>query len=222
MKCRALSDSNNIIWFGKTGEPSAFQYWISIPSLGIKGYQEDHLRNWTFSEIPTSDIYFAAFENTEFNELVNTTFGDLMSISTTPVVTINGTTYLLIYDYGSELNGSIYTWGLGSRIGEFSYTNKPVNNYHEGAEGVADSLTQRLSVIKGELWYQINFGLPLTDKHSSPVIFDMVIADIITAHPAVAGLKSFTSQKTGHTYSFNGVIQTIFGEELSISNSYSV
>ena len=218
MKCRALSETNNIVWFGKTGEQNEF--WINIPKFGIKGYSSDLEAGETNILFYPKSSRFSTFAGKTFDDIAGLRFCDIIDS-----FVLNGDRYYMIFDEGSAINGKIYaeiSGSLGSPIGEFAYTNKPVKNYSEGAEGVADSLTQRLSVIKGELWYQVNFGLPLLNNYVSPTIFDMVIQDIIVSHPGVVGLTGFTSRKNGHTYTFSGVIQTVFGEDISISNSYSV
>lgn len=95
------------------------------------------------------------------------------------------------------------------------------NNYVSDTDAVVASLTQRLSVLKGELWYQVNYGLPLTDKIRSTKIFDAVICDIITSHPGVTGIVNFSSSIENHTYRFNAEILTIYGDQAVLQNSYS-
>lgn len=95
------------------------------------------------------------------------------------------------------------------------------NNYVSDTDAIVASLTQRLSVLKGELWYQVNYGLPLTDKIRSTKIFDAVICDIITSHPGVTGIVKFSSSIENHTYRFNAEILTIYGDQAVLQNSYS-
>lgn len=95
------------------------------------------------------------------------------------------------------------------------------NNYVSDTDAIVASLTQRLSVLKGELWYQVNYGLPLTDKIRSTKIFDAVICDIITSHPGVTGIIKFSSTIENHTYRFNAEILTIYGDQAVLQNSYS-
>lgn len=97
-----------------------------------------------------------------------------------------------------------------------------LDNYAVDTDGVAASLTQRLSVIKGELWYQANFGLPLLEKQRGTTILDFVISDIITSHPGVASLDSFTSKIIGHTYYYNCSITSVFGDNLTITNNLAI
>lgn len=111
----------------------------------------------------------------------------------------------------------------GNAAGVLSITNKPLSyNYSEDSQAVADSLTQRLSVIKGELWYQVNYGLPLTEKQRGTNVLDLVIGDIISSHPGVASLDSYKSKLVGHTYYYDCQIMSVFGETLSVTNNLTV
>ena len=67
------------------------------------------------------------------------------------------------------------------------------SNYADKQEGVSYSLIQRLSILKGELWYRINYGLPLLDKVRSGAILDSVIINIILSHPDVTNITKFQS-----------------------------
>lgn len=108
---------------------------------------------------------------------------------------------------------------LDEKTEDGQYVN--VSNYAENSDAVVASLTQRLSVIKGELWYQINYGIPLTDNSPRSALFDSIIADIITSHPGVTEITEFTSKIVNRTYYYNCKIKTIFSDELEISNIIS-
>lgn len=181
MKCRALSENKNIIWFGKTGEAATTTYYeITVNETFSKGY----------TGLP---------ENNQ--------------------ITINNTNYIFKIDSGSAINGTIWTTDVDSvQVGRGSLTTPSVANYAEDTDAVVASLIQRLSIIKGELWYQVNYGLPLTDKQTSVNVFDLVIADIISSHPGVASLDKYTSKIVDHTYYYSCQITSIFGDKLTISN----
>ena len=104
---------------------------------------------------------------------------------------------------------------------DFCIAKKTDSNYAEKQEGVAYSLIQRLSVIKGELWYQINHGLPLLDKLRSGEVLDSVIIQIILSHPDVKNITDFQSSITkNHNYQFYAKIMTIYNLEIELSNTY--
>lgn len=134
--------------------------------------------------------------------------------------TINNATYYYKLDDNSAING---TFGSDSTsfttsLGKCTLTTSKLPNYVEDTDAVVVSLIQRLSVIKGELWWQVNYGMPLTDKVRGTTLYDMVIADIITSHPGVASIQSYSSNLVGHTYTYTYTIKTIFGDTATISN----
>lgn len=79
-------------------------------------------------------------------------------------------------------------------------------------EGVACSLTQRLSLIQGELWYNITQGLPLFENVTSATTLDAWVIETIMAHPDVTDITSFYSASKNHKYSCDVVVATIYGE----------
>ena len=85
------------------------------------------------------------------------------------------------------------------------------SNYSEGKAGVADSLAQRLSVIKGELWYDINYGLPLLDENKSSITMDSYILSVLNKHPDVIAVVNFESDVVDKTYRCSFEVQTKYG-----------
>ena len=98
---------------------------------------------------------------------------------------------------------------------------KDTENYAEKQEGVSCGLIQRISVIKGELWWMINHGLPLLDKIRNKAIFDSVLINIILKHPDVKNIISLNSHVVNHEYYFEAKINTVFNEAVQISNIIS-
>lgn len=91
------------------------------------------------------------------------------------------------------------------------------HNYADGQEGVACSLIQRLSVLKGELWWRRSYGLPLTDKNRQGDVIDSFIMSTILEHPNVRTLTSFKSSVDDYGYSCTFIAETTFGElELTV------
>lgn len=85
-------------------------------------------------------------------------------------------------------------------------------NYAEKAEGVANSLRQRLSVLKKELWYDYGNGMPLPDKARSKAIIDAYIIDTILKHPDVIDIDGFESEQDKSFYTCYFVVNTIYGQ----------
>lgn len=84
-------------------------------------------------------------------------------------------------------------------------------SYSDEQQSVADALTQKLSVIKGELWYRVNYGLPLFERIKSKAYLDTVVIDIITGHEDVTQINSFKSQIIDKHYTCNAEIQSKYG-----------
>lgn len=98
----------------------------------------------------------------------------------------------------------------------------PAKNYISKTDAVVESLIQRLSIIKGELWYQINYGLPLMEKYKSKGILDATITDIISNHRGVRYIKSYESKLEKNNYTFDCVIISVYGDEIELNNSYNI
>lgn len=86
------------------------------------------------------------------------------------------------------------------------------DNYSDKQQGVVDSLTQRLSVIRRELWYDVNYGLPLLDKQKSKVAIDAFIGKTVLAHPDVDSIQDFDSKIINKVYTCSMKIITKYGE----------
>ena len=76
-------------------------------------------------------------------------------------------------------------WFKSYGIEEDGKAKKVDENFVENEKAVAQSLKQKLSVIQGELWYHINYGLPLYNKVKSKGVLDAVILGILEDHPSV-------------------------------------
>lgn len=67
------------------------------------------------------------------------------------------------------------------------------DSFVDKESAVASSLTQRLSVIKNELWYRMKYGLPLFEKVTSKAYMDTVVINQVLEHPNVIRIESFKS-----------------------------
>ena len=117
-------------------------------------------------------------------------------------------------------NGMVVWFGVknviqneaGENIAEFQDANDKHANYATGSEGVANSLRQRLSVLKKELWYDYENGMPLPDKVRSKAIIDAYIIQTILKHPDVIDVEDFESRQTGNFYTCYFIVNTIYGQ----------
>lgn len=85
------------------------------------------------------------------------------------------------------------------------------DNYSNEIEGVKDSLTQRLSVLQGELWYNVSIGLPLLDKTQTKGMLDTYVASTILKHPDVYDIIEFSSIHEKNKYTCYFKCSTKYG-----------
>lgn len=117
-------------------------------------------------------------------------------------------------------NGMIVWFGVkdviqnetGINEAVFQDENNKHANYATGSEGVANSLRQRLSVLKHELWYDYNRGMPLPDKARSKAIIDAYVIQTILEHPDVIDIEGFESEQERNNYTCYFVVNTIYGQ----------
>lgn len=116
-------------------------------------------------------------------------------------------------------NGMIVWFGVkdvkvqdDKNIAIFQNSSNKHDNYAKETEGVINSLRERLSVIKHELWYDYENGIPLTDKVRSKAIIDAYITQKILEHPDVIDIEGFESEQTKSNYSCYIIVNTIYGQ----------
>lgn len=85
------------------------------------------------------------------------------------------------------------------------------DNYGDNQQGLCDDLVQRLSIIQTELWYAVEYGLPLFNKITKKAELDIEVLDIINSHPDVYSIVDFESETRGRTYTATATIQSIYG-----------
>lgn len=134
---------------------------------------------------------------------------------------IGGETYAIEWTDINPLNGVLIKDETAVGVCTFT-TDGLQNNYASGVSGTISSITQRLSVIKGELWYQINHGLPLLEKHKNKDMIDAAILEIISRHPDVLGIPDYKSEIENHTYSFSCMIDTVYGSSSLFDESTDI
>ena len=105
-------------------------------------------------------------------------------------------TYVFFNSCGKDENGN-----------SIKYSEDGVS-FAKDEEGVAQSLTQRLSIIRSELWYNVLYGIPLFDKMKTKIEADIAVATMIEMHPDVKNIDDFTSQIINRKYSCNVTVNT--------------
>ena len=84
-------------------------------------------------------------------------------------------------------------------------------SYADGIDGVNQSVKQRLSLIKGELYHFMNAGFPLTDKISSKQIIDARIISVLSHHSEVTSIDKIESKVVNRSYFCKVYFSTRYG-----------
>lgn len=87
----------------------------------------------------------------------------------------------------------------------------PQANYADKQEAIALILKQKLSVIENELWYQMNFGMPLMSKQKSKGIIDSYVISIISKQQDIVDILEFNSSLDKTIYKCNFRVLTKYG-----------
>lgn len=110
------------------------------------------------------------------------------------------------------INGNIVWFGS---IGKDEQGNaifvEDKKSYVSNQDAIANSLTEKLNVLQNELWYNINYGIPLFNKYKSKAIIDAYITNEILSQKGVKNIITFTSTFVKHSYSCYAKINTVYG-----------
>lgn len=110
-----------------------------------------------------------------------------------------------------------YAYGaLFEIIAPYSCTWYNENNHHDnyanGAEGVAQSLNQRLSLIQGELPHFKNLGFPLMQKKCNKQMLDSYVINVVNNHPDITQILNMSSSVINHEYKCSLIVNSKYGE----------
>jgi len=116
--------------------------------------------------------------------------------------------------YGKNQNGTAKFAGTVDVSKPYGYEdNGKHENYSTLAEGIRDDLIQRLSLIKGELWYNIKLGIPLFNKIKKKGLIDSYIIKEVLSCPDVTNIVKFKSYvQNDRNYSCEILVNTTYGE----------
>lgn len=215
MKCRALvQDDNkyqNIVWFGSYGKNEDYILLKEEP----EDFKSCYFKYYRLTSITQN--YSDVWDKTkEYYLMFN---GDFILTKNKP------DNWEETYTQYCFLKSTTISQGTSFVLNSFYLHNnakfyKPENkreNYSYKQESVKNSLIQRLSVIKGELWYKASYGLPLMDKIKNKGIYDSVIINIISEHPDVKNIIYYNSTVEENRYTFNFIVESIYNEEVEIN-----
>lgn len=219
MKCRSLykddiKQNYNLVFFKSKGLRLPFALYIQINNNNPKevvcnessnGQLTDGIAYEFVSE--SSDSYLKIIANTSSQVDINLYF---IKDKTSPKMPFSS--FVIKADVAKE-----YMFDFK----KFAISIPAEKNYAGFQEGTAYSLIQRLSVLKNELWWQINYGIPLLEKVKNKNIFDSVIINIILNHPDVTNIIYLNSFVQGNQYYFEVKVSTVYSEDILLSNTIS-
>lgn len=81
----------------------------------------------------------------------------------------------------------------------------------DGLNAVCQSLTQRLSLIKGELYHFMNAGFPLLDKVTSKQVLDAHVINVVSHHSEVMSIDKIESKVLNRAYTCKLYFTTNYG-----------
>ena len=81
----------------------------------------------------------------------------------------------------------------------------------DGLDAVCQSLTQRLSLIKGELYHFMNAGFPLLEKNATKQVLDAHIINVVSHHREVQSIDKIESKVLNRAYTCKLYFTTNYG-----------
>ena len=86
------------------------------------------------------------------------------------------------------------------------------DSFDDNQNAVRDSLIQKLSVLKNELWFNYQFGMPIEQKERSKLAIDSYIITAVEGQEGYRSIKSFVSKVENKNYTCDMTIETIYGD----------
>lgn len=191
MKCRNITTDKSIVWFNSAGKDYSS---IRVHFEGDKN--------------PTIDVTLAKVTDVTYE-----TEGYSLWIGQDSFVLNVGGTYIGgSYDLYGRIRFTNITDQYNSSKSFFAWKSIRAESFATKQHAVASSLTQQLSILRAELWYSINYGMPLLEKQKSKLTIDSFISSVVLDHDDVIKILSFASSVTNHKYSCNMQILSTYGE----------
>lgn len=86
------------------------------------------------------------------------------------------------------------------------------NNFASDLDAVVQSLTQKLSTLKNELWYNYLYGMPLFEKVKTKAVIDAYVSSVISSDENITSVTSFESSIVNNKYTCKMKLETVFGQ----------
>ena len=221
MRCRSLvlnksTKKQNIVWFNSYGKDENYYgyQWSSAPYNWDKIWSTLYCLTTDYQNSdPTWDPNIKYFKRKDGTDVYAHKYDYILIREKPADWDVNYSSYFFFYPEPYLNTNSVFD---PNQMYGFHNNALKYNNYSSEQEGVKNSLIQRLSVIKGELWYKASYGLPLTEKIKNKGIYDAIIINIITEQPDVVNITSFESTVVNRSYVLNFTVLTVYNEEVNI------
>lgn len=220
MRCRRVKtwiDENekqhrDIVWFGSYGKnilANAQEIVLTSDQTLVEGTVTNQTYYLSFKNLSVTNILFYDSENNVISRYTANEIGihSLKGILKAPVSKIE----ITYSDYDSST--SIKLVFKEYAVAKFyNKNNKSLDdNFSFDQEGIKDSLTQKISTLRKELWYNVNYGMPIVNKERSKLAIDSFIATVVESHPDVIRIENFSSKITNRQYSCYMTIVSKYG-----------
>lgn len=208
-----VTKEHTVVWFGSYGLNILAPYQkikLTTNETIIQNTCKRQQYNLTFNNINNTTIKLYDINNNVIDSYTTTRIGQHNLISSLDEelskIEINAE------DYEGDIVLILEQYGTAKL-----FDNVQHNNFSKEQQSVADSLNQSLSVIKNELWYNYNFGVPIESQNKTKLNIDIFIIDIINSNSDVKNIIEFNSIVDKGHYHCNMVIDSVFGKvELTI------
>lgn len=214
MICRNVTKDNNLVFCNSEGLnlPTAIQICIEnevVHTFDLSTLSQDtEIESVTYTATDTTTVTLTNLLISCYKSKQNRIKFTYTCSKNISIIYVNNNNYQVRFNAGNNVDVD-EVW-MCSSIKNVDFV--------ENEKAVASALIQKLSICKGELWFAINYGLPLFEKTTSRGIFDSRIALITSKQTGVLEIQSFSSkvEKTNYYASMN--IKTLYGDvSLSIN-----
>lgn len=221
MKCRRIKtwvdedekQHRDVVWFGSYGKnvlAEKQELVLTDNQTNIEGTVANQTYYLSFKNNNVTNILFYDSNNNVITRYTTPNAGtfSLKGVLKAPVVKVE-----IVYSDYDETVPIKLVFDEYAVAKFYNKNNKSLDdNFSSEQEGIKDSLTQKISVLKKELWYNINYGMPIANKERSKLAVDSFIATCVESHPDVIRIENFSSKIVNRQYSCYMTIVSKYGD----------
>lgn len=220
MRCRRIKtwidedekQHRDVVWFGSYGRnvlANKQEIVLTSDQTLVEGTVANQTYYLSFKNLNITNILFYDSDNDVISRYTTNEIGNhsLKGILKAPVSKIE----ITYSDYDSSVPVKL-VFDEYAVAKFYNKDNKSLDdNFSSEQEGIKDSLTQKISVLKKELWYNIGYGMPVANRERSKLAVDSFIATVVESHPDVIRIENFSSKIVNKQYSCYMTIVSKYG-----------